>query len=146
MRKTPFMLPLFAAAVLAAGGCGSKTTLHLVEHADTDVVTDLGATGDSVGDVLTFANKVFDASNQNQVGTDSGYCVRTVVGQNWECAWTVFLADGQISVEGPFFDTRDSRLAIIGGTGAYNNASGELALHSRDAMGTEYDFTYEVIR
>jgi allene oxide cyclase len=41
-----------------------------------------------------------------------------VVGESWECIWTTLLPRGQITVEGPFYDTRDSVLAITGGTGA----------------------------
>ena len=54
-----------------------------------ETTVDLGAKGDSVGDLLVFANKVFDAANKTQVGTDQGYCVRTVVGKSWECFWTL---------------------------------------------------------
>ena len=43
-----------------------------------ETTIDLGAKGDSLGDLLVFANKVYDAANKTQVGTDQGYCVRTV--------------------------------------------------------------------
>ena len=55
-------------------------------------------------------------------------------------------ADGQISVEGPFLDAGDSMLAVTGGTGAYSGVRGEMALHSRNAEGSEYDFTYSLMR
>lgn len=122
----------------------SSTTIVLVEHADTDVVVDLGETGDTAGDQLSFGNPVYDAENATQVGTDQGFCVRTVVGKAWECVWTVTLEDGQITVEGPFFDAADSVMAITGGTGAYMGASGQMKLHARNAEGTEFDFTYEL--
>ena len=122
----------------------SATTITLVEHADTDAVVDLGETGDTAGDQLSFGNPVYDADNAKQVGTDQGFCVRTVVGEAWECVWTVTLDDGQITVEGPFFDAADSVMAITGGTGAYMGASGQMKLHARNAGGTEFDFTYEL--
>lgn len=131
-------------AWVSTSAAQSSFTIQVVEHADTDAVTDIGPTDDSVGDVLTFANTVFDKTNTTQVGTDNGYCLRTVVGQAWECSWTMTLADGQLSVEGPFYDTKDSVLAIIGGTGAYKDARGQMKLHARNAEGTEYDFIYEV--
>ena len=132
--------------ILLAGCAGgtSTTTLHLVEHADTDVVTDTGDAGDSVGDILTFANKLYDEANQTEMGSDNGYCVRTAVGAAWECFWTATLADGQLTVEGPFYDAGDSKLAITGGTGKYANATGQMSLHARNAEGTEYDFVYEI--
>lgn len=135
---------LWLAACNATPAAPAPTTLAVVEHATTDAVTDTGATGDTVGDVLTFANEVYDADNQSKVGTDNGYCVRTAAGSAWECEWTLTLADGQINAMGPFLDAGDSKLAIIGGTGAYAQARGEMALHARNAEGTEYDFTYTI--
>ncbi len=136
---------IFAFALLAAAASASAgEVISVVEHADTDAVTDTGAKGDSAGDVLTFANPVFDKANKAQVGTDQGYCVRTVVGKAWECNWTMSLKDGQITVEGPFLDTGDSVLAITGGTGKYTGARGQMKLHARDAKGTAYDFAYEL--
>lgn len=100
--------------------------------------------GDSVGDILTFANEVFDAENENKVGTDNGFCVRTVAPGAYECWWTTFLAAGQITVEGPFYDTKNSVLAITGGTRAYKNARGSMQLKAREG-GTEFDFIFTVI-
>jgi hypothetical protein len=54
------------------------------------------------------------------------------------------LADGQITVQGPFYDAGDSVLAITGGTGAYSSARGQMKLHPRKPDGTEYDFVYEI--
>jgi allene oxide cyclase len=139
-RTGIFVLALLAAAANASAG----EVIAVVERADTDAVTDTGAKGDSVGDVLTFANPVFDRANKTQIGTDQGYCVRTVVGKAWECNWTMSLKDGQLTVEGPFLDAGDSVLAITGGTGKYAGARGQMKLHARDAKGTAYDFVYEL--
>lgn len=122
----------------------TSTTLTVVEHADTDTVTDTGDKGDSVGDILTFANPVFDENNKDQVGSDNGYCFRTAVGKAWECNWTLSLKDGQITVEGPYLDAGDSDLSITGGTGAYANARGQMKLHARDEKGSAYDFVYTI--
>lgn len=121
-------------------------TIELVEHADNETVTDTGMTGDSVGDILTFANDVYDKANTTKLGTDQGYCIRVAAGASWECEWTVFLADGQISVTGPFFDTKESTLTVTGGTGAFKNATGEMDLGFRDVPPPkiEYDFVYKL--
>jgi hypothetical protein len=92
-----------------------------------------------------FANNVLDAANKVQLGTDQGYCVRTVVGKSWECFWTLTLKAGQITVEGPFSDTGDSIFAVTGGTGKYAGAKGSMKLHPRDATPTAYDFTYDLL-
>ncbi len=137
-------------AVLALGILGSTSALaaeklQLVERALTDATLDLGAKGDSVGDLLTFANPVFDAANRNQLGTDQGYCVRVIAGKSWECFWTLMLKEGQITIEGPFNDSGDSTMTVTGGTGKYAGAKGSMRLHARDAKGTAYDFTYELL-
>jgi Allene oxide cyclase len=107
-------------------------------------VTDVGATGDSPGDLLTFANEVFDKDNTNKVGSNNGWCIPVNAGKSWECFWTLTLADGQITVEGPFYDASDSVLAITGGTGKYSGVRGEMALHARNDKATEYDFVYNL--
>jgi allene oxide cyclase len=94
---------------------------------------------------LTFANPVFDSANKTQVGSDQGYCVRVIAGKSWECFWTLRLEDGQITVEGPFYDTGDSVMAVTGGTGKYAGAKGGMKLHPRDAKGSSYDFSYELL-
>jgi len=118
--------------------------LQVIEHALTDTTIDIGPKGDSVGDLLTFANPVFDAANKVQLGTDQGYCIRVVVGKSWECFWTLILKDGQITVEGPFYDAGDSVLVITGGSGKYAGAKGSMKLHARDAKATAYDFVYDL--
>ncbi|HEX9447592.1 MAG TPA: allene oxide cyclase family protein [Dongiaceae bacterium] len=125
-----------------AGSAMAAGKLHLIEHATTDAVTDLGAKDDSAGDLLTFSNEVFAADNKTKMGTDNGYCVRTVAGKAWECFWTLTLSKGQITVEGPYYDASDSMLAVTGGTGAYAGIRGDMGLHARDAKGSEYDFIY----
>lgn len=131
-------------ALAATPAAADSMKLNLVERATTDAVIDTGAAGDSSGDLLTFANEVYDATNKTKVGDDNGYCIRTVVGKAWECFWTLSLAKGQIMVEGPFYDKGDSVLAVTGGTGAYARSRGEMHLHARDDKGTEYDFKYDL--
>ena len=118
-------------------------TIHVVERATTDAVTN--GSGDSAGNILTFANDVYDSANANKVGSDQGSCVRTVVGKAWECTWTTFLPEGQITVEGPFYDSSDSTVAITGGTGAYRNVRGSMDLKYRNQAGTEFDFVFHLI-
>jgi hypothetical protein len=146
---------LLAPALFA--GCGSGDdgspssaeqvrTLHVIEHATTNTLQHIGPATekDSVGDVLAYANPIFDAANKRRIGSDNGSCIRTVVGNAFECTWTTILKDGQIVVEGPFYDGRDSVNAITGGTGAYAGARGEMKLHYRDPKGTEYDFIFHL--
>ncbi len=146
ISATSLALVALPTAANASVPAAANKTFTLVEHADTDVVTDTGKKGDSAGDLLTFANDLYNAGNTTKVGTDNGYCVRTVVGKAWECWWTATLKGGQITVQGPFYDAGDSTLAITGGTGIYAKARGYMTLHARNDQGSEYDFTYHVKR
>jgi hypothetical protein len=143
-------LPVILTALLALGttsppaGAAETKTLTYVERATSDTVTDLGEKGDSAGDLLTFANEIFDEHNEKAVGHDNGWCIRTAAGKSWECYWTLTLEGGQLSVAGPFLDAGDSVLAVTGGTGKYYGARGEMKLHSRNAQGSEYDFIYKI--
>ncbi len=126
------------------GRHGSKT-IRVIEHATTDATTDTGASGDSAGDILTFANEVFDSGDDEVVGTNQGYCIRVVVGVSYECTWTTFLDRGQIVVAGPFYDAKDSTMAITGGTGKYRKASGTMELSSLEG-GTKYSMVFKLRR
>jgi len=139
-------VPLFCVGFLTGGAAADEKMAHLalVERATSDVVSDTGEKGDSVGDVLTFSNEMYDESNTTKVGSDNGYCVRTAKGMAWECTFTVALDDGSISVEGPFYDGQDSVMSVIGGTGKYAKVRGEMKLHARDAEGSAYDFVFDL--
>jgi hypothetical protein len=156
MRST-FRVLIAAASVcalvivvsLASMAMGAtKMTVSVVERASSDAVVDIGATGDSEGDILWFANEVYDSTDAELVGTDQGQCFRTSVADGaWECNWTTMLADGQITVEGPFYDAADSKVAITGGTGAYKAAQGQMLLHcyvGADDVG-RCDFVFKLI-
>jgi allene oxide cyclase len=126
----------------AAGG----RTVHVIEHAITDTEIPLAPGGkDEKGDILTFNNPVFNTANKTQVGHDEGFCTRLQVTLRiWECLWTTFLKGGQITVQGPYYDTHNSVLTITGGTGVYDGARGQMKLLARDG-GKEYDFIFELL-
>jgi hypothetical protein len=139
------IVPIVAVGFIAAGPAAAEPQeIKMIEHATTDAVTDTGAKGDSAGDILTFANEVFDADVKNKIVTDQGMCFRTVPGKAWECTWTLALEKGQITVEGPFYDTGDSLFAITGGTGDFAGAQGEMALSAYGSKGDAYTFIYKL--
>jgi allene oxide cyclase len=141
-------------AMLMLTGAASATTGHkpkaqhddrqftVVEHAVTDTTADTGPVGDSLGDVLAFGNPIFNTADTRQIGTDQGSCIRTKVGASYECSWTTTLPGGSLVVEGPFYDAGDSTLAVLGGTGRYSGAKGQMRLHYRNPAGTEFDFAF----
>lgn len=156
MRKK---LALVAATVLVTGtvvvgtltsssSAAPTATITVIEHATSDKVIDVGKPGDSSGDLLTFGNKVYEATDTTVAGHDQGVCTRISPKKgSWECIWTTFLADGQITVEGPFYDAADSVVAVTGGTGAYATATGSMDLHcytGGDGVG-RCDFTFNLV-
>jgi allene oxide cyclase len=136
---------LGATAISIASGAAKVTgpeEIRVVERAITDTVTDTGLPGDTAGDLLTFANPIYQ--HHTQIGRDQGDCIRIEPTEGkWECRWITYVGGGGITVEGPFFDAKDSTMAITGGTGRFQNARGTMTLHSLSA--TKYRFTFSVI-
>ena len=146
----PLTLLLSATLALGLGVARASSditghaTITVIEHSTTDEVADVGRKGDSAGDILTFHNNVFDANDSSRVGRNQGQCVREDPrAGTWECWWTTSLADGQITVEGPFADTHDTTFAVTGGTGRYENVRGFMRVRSLKG-GTEYRQTFEL--
>jgi hypothetical protein len=133
-----------AAGTVPAGAGGGPTVISVVERATTDEVIDVGAAGDSAGDLLTFANKLYDETNTSKIGRDEGSCIRISPARGiWHCGFTSWLGGGSVTVEGAFYDTRESNFAIIGGTGSFRNASGVMHLGFRNDP-AEFDFIFSI--
>jgi hypothetical protein len=156
MTAAAAVIALVLAPVAAIASTGSPghsrgpKVIHVVEHAITDTVQQFHPPQDSLGDVLGFHNPVFNASNTRQVGTDNGFCIRTVATgkTEWECTWTTLLAGGDLTVQGPYYDDgTDTTLAITGGTGKFTGARGSMLLHATgNPVGSEYDFIFTLAR
>ena len=138
-----YVLPAFLLVTSHAAASGAA--LQLVERATTNAVSvHAGRAADNAGDILTFTNDVFDAANRARLGADQGYCIRLIAGKSWECHFTVMLAHGQLSVDGPFLDSGDTTMVVTGGSGVYRGARGEMLLHARDSKGSAYDYTIDI--
>lgn len=123
-----FKRPLFA-CVLAVTACSQDVTQTLTTIADARLqkakLIDLGESGDSTGDILTFDQPLLDEQGA-QIGNNSGTCIRTRVGHSFQCQWTLALKDGSIQVAGREYDEGTSEIAIVGGTGHYEGISGQM--------------------
>ncbi len=69
-----------------------------------------------------------------------GFPDGTVVGQVWQCSLTMALATprGQITIEGVYYDTRDSELASTGGIDAFEGVRGQVTRHATTPDRSEY--------
>jgi hypothetical protein len=130
-------------AVMVAG-----TTLTVASAGDNEVglrfraktteqtFLDLGEKGDSLGDQFIFHDVLRHAGER--VGHDGGVCTITSVespaGQA-QCLVTAYLSEGQITIQGLIVETGQTperfTLAVTGGTGQYEGASGEVHVIER---------------
>ena len=138
---------VFGIGFAAEPAAAETKTLNVVERATTDAVTKTGKADDNAGDLLTFANEVFDEANQNKVGSRHrlvhSHGRRNVLGMllDVDARRTGRSRSPDLSSIRP-----TSVLAITGGTGAYAGARGEMALHARNPEGSEYDFRYSIMQ
>jgi Dirigent-like protein len=102
-------------------------TLKTIVDAKNDKAQtiDIGETGDSVGDILTFDQPLLDEQGK-QIGNNSGTCIRTRVGYSFQCQWTLTLKNGSVQVAGRELDEGTSVITIIGGTGQYTGINGQM--------------------
>jgi hypothetical protein len=122
------------AGLAMAPTAAADTTLALFEHDTVQYQADLGGPGPGPGDQIVFAGDVFDRPGGMFLGTHGGSCT-TLTGNDTSgqstCNGTFNLAGGQIVVQGVvdtaavFARNEAVPLSIVGGTGMYQNASGD---------------------
>ena len=89
----------------------------------------------SVGDEVFFSNRLFDHKGGTRVGTVYG-AGSIIKGRTFRSAAlmarvvVLFTNGDQVNVQGIFDFTHDARLAIVGGTGAYQGARGTVVSHT----------------
>jgi hypothetical protein len=132
---------MITVAVLLAAACSPDKSQTLVTIADARIEAarfiDTGDPGDSVGDILVFDQPLLD-EQQNDIGNNSGSCIRTRVGHSFQCQWTLTLDDGSIQVAGREFDKGMSAISIVGGTGRYAGITGEMkSVNNNDGTFTQ---------
>jgi len=130
----------------APGADCEELALSFVERPLNDHIVDVGYPDkDSLGDLMVWANKVYDQGNAAEVGDDSGWCIRTAVGRSRECTFTVSLAEGHITAAGTAIDRTDSIFAVVGGTGNFLGMTGQMTWLVQDQGGL-YRFEYKLRR
>ena len=130
----------------ASSGITAPLAITVIEHPDHDKVIDVGKKGDSTGDIFTFHNDLYDETDTDVVGADSGQCTRMSPKEGtWECWWSITLADGIITAEGPYSDSASSwSYAVTGGTGMYENVRGSM-LETMTPSGERFVLAYSLI-
>ena len=104
----------------------------------------------SPGDLDVFTTKLFDESDR-RVGRTDAHCIAVRAGRSFDrarfhCNGTATFRDGTIAVSVAFGDCQtdeDVRLAITGGTGAYEGARGSVS--SRNISDGRLENTFHLL-
>jgi hypothetical protein len=122
-----------SAAPTATSATAAKSTVLRYDIAFRpfeENVVDVGTPGAGVGDMLVFQDRILDRGRQ--VGVEGGVCTITALldGGHFQthCVGTVSLGAGQIAFQGLVTDAPDKHMAVVGGTGRYRDAGGELTV------------------
>lgn len=152
MSRTVMLSSILALSFcLVSAGANAQTTetLSFIEKGNradgspsyTNI--DVDPPGATPGDMMVFQSDIVDSTTKKPVGHNSGWCVRTWTTRELsECTFTLTLADGEISVQGPSDRHGETVLAVTGGTGKYSGARGELKLNTRVGVGIDNHLTY----
>jgi hypothetical protein len=107
------------------------TALKINEIGGGRIRVDRGQLGASVGDTVVLSHNLKNRARQLSKGTGAGVgvsrgvCNVLVVGTRWLCRWVFVLPNGQVQMSGIVeLGTKTAQVAVIGGTGAYNNTGG----------------------
>ena len=118
--------------IMALSACTQPQTMITIADARDNPaqIIDLEEAGDTIGDILVFDQPLLD-KDYNEIGNNSGTCIRTRVADSFQCQWTLTFGyrskiSGSILVAGREFDKGASTVSIIGGTGSYTGISGEM--------------------
>jgi hypothetical protein len=126
-----------ASADTAQKAHGHDNTIRLVEaHKELQpTFIDTGNPGPSGGDLVVARDDVL-RPNGSPAGTFTQTCTLVALASSpftstFECAGSITLKDGTITMEGPFVPAApEQAAAITGGTGAYRTAHGEIVVRA----------------
>ena len=102
-------------------------TLHFDVQFSPFFVVDVGEPNLSLGDYTVFHDRLF--SGGKRVGDEGGTCPIVDVSQGLiHCTGTIRLSGGQITFQGLTTTAPTKHVAITGGTGRYQDVSGQATL------------------
>jgi hypothetical protein len=103
-----------------------QVTNREIRHAHVDQGTD----GTSVGDIDVYTSLIYNKRiTPRAIGRETMMCT-TVGAASQSCSATIILPKGQIVAEGLIGTRLIYQLAVVGGTGLYNNVKGAVTITS----------------
>ena len=119
---------------VAVGGSSSRAATGPAQIKITDrevrvVRVDVGARGTSPGDIEVIHYRLFNRRvTKNAIGRADLHCTFVDGGRARLCQGTYFLPRGKLMVAGSMRFRQFYDLAVVGGTGLYDNARGTLTV------------------
>ena len=138
VRRSTWLVGLVVAGVVGGGAVSASAatkpadaalTYDIAFRPQVENFVDIGTPGPGIGDLLVFQDRILRAGRQ--VGVEGGTCTITALlpdGFQTHCAGTVSLPGGTIAFQGLVTDKPEKRMAVVGGTGRYRTAAGELTV------------------
>jgi hypothetical protein len=123
------------------------TTIRTLQLTTAATPVDVDGDGKaSVGDQVIFQTVHENPKTHARVGYGDAVCTQISTGTRpvYDCAGSDHLRGGEIREAGSGSSTTDARWAILGGTRAYRNASGEYRAHFLDANLTRARVTFTI--
>jgi hypothetical protein len=136
------LLALAALGAWASRASTGPATIRITAQQISYARVDEGRPGRSAGDVEITRELVFNKRiRATPIGRSEIVCTFVGGGLSRMCSGSVFLPKGRIVVGGPIQYRDLYELAVIGGTGLYDNARGTVTV-TRTAKSPSRDFLY----
>jgi hypothetical protein len=123
-------LLVVALAVPGAQALDRPGTVQVTNREMRHAHVDQGTDGTSVGDIDVYTSLIYNKRiTPRAIGRETMMC--TIVGSSSQnCSATIILPKGQIVAEGLIGTRLIYQLAVVGGTGLYNNVKGAVTITS----------------
>ncbi|HEY7692149.1 MAG TPA: hypothetical protein VH816_07370 [Gaiellaceae bacterium] len=123
-------LLIVALAVPGAQALDKPGTISVTDSELRHAHIDLGAPGPSIGDLDVYSSLIYNTHiTPRSIGRGTMSCIAVSL-SNQNCSATYVLPRGEIVVEGVIGSRLIYQMAVVGGTGLYNNVRGSLTVTS----------------
>ena len=134
-RKVGWLLAGALVGVLAAGPLQARSeagtgpaTIRINDRQLAVTRVDIGAPGTSPGDVEIVRSRLFQRGTRDVIGHGELVCTFVDNVRSRSCRGTYVLPKGELVVGGSILYRQFYDLAVLGGTGLYDNARGTLTV------------------
>jgi hypothetical protein len=134
MRGFPVVVAAGLVAAAVAGGSSAlfagtgPATVRITAEGEQITNVDIGPKGQSPGDIQVVRQGLFNRHITAQAIGHSEFACTFTTGRSRLCTGTFFLPKGKLMVMGQLLYRQFYELAIVGGTGLYDNARGTLTM------------------